>query len=114
MLSQYWHRALAFQICQASAEVWPNNMLEIEKPEFGPAVAHYSAGRNFPVFDSICLLSVPRGYILSLADVTFHTLKVKSVAYTVSHYLLFVTKLMFQKCPWKVFLTRNYGIVIDF
>ena len=64
MLSQYWHRTLAFQICQAFAEAWPSNgtslgresvllwktMLEVEKPEFGPAVARYSAGHNLPVY----------------------------------------------------------------
>ena len=64
LLSQYWHCTLEFQICQASAEVWPSNgtflgresvllrqtMLEVEKPESGPAVARYSAGRNLPVY----------------------------------------------------------------
>ena len=64
MLSQYWHRTLACQICQASTEAWPSNdislgrervlfrqtMLEVEIPEFGPAVVRYLAGHNLPVY----------------------------------------------------------------
>ena len=64
IFSQYWHRTLAFQIYQTSAETWPSNgtslgresilfrktMLEVEKPEFGPSVARYSAGHNLPVY----------------------------------------------------------------
>ena len=64
MLSQYWHRTLAFQICQASTEAWPingislgrravllrQNILEVEKPKFGPAVVRYSVCRTLPVY----------------------------------------------------------------